>query len=334
MKFTYNNGTLAIKNKHNFIDLDNFTLRYSLLCNGNVVEQNEVVMPSAAPGETATMPLFYGVAMQADNEYALNVELLKNDAEPWCDAAYPMASEQFVLQERSALSTVAQGDETLTVDKNNGVSVSNSKISFKVDAQGFITEWIANGVQVVEPGTYPIYSNIRWIENESPYGEHNFGDKTTSINSATVSSARSGDGKTCNITVDVKNGKCPYVITYSVYSSGVVDMKVEYNPQASGLRRIGLDMLFPAGFENVEYYAKGPWENYIDRQTGSFLGRYTTTVDDMFEMYPHPQSHGNRLALRDLTMWNPQNGNAIKIETAGQVSFSLSHYDQIGRAHV
>ena len=105
-------------------------------------------------------------------------------------------------------------------------------------------------------------------------------------------------------------------------------MKVEYNPQASGLRRIGLDMLFPAGFENVEYYAKGPWENYIDRQTGSFLGRYTTTVDDMFEMYPHPQSHGNRLALRDLTMWNPQNGNAIKIETAGQVSFSLSHYDQ------
>ena len=45
-------------------------------------------------------------------------------------------------------------------------------------------------------------------------------------------------------------------------------------------------------------------------------------------MYPHPQSHGNRLASRDLTMWNPQNGNTIKIETDGQVSFSLSHYDQ------
>ena len=48
----------------------------------------------------------------------------------------------------------------------------------------------------------------------------------------------------------------------------------------------------------------------------------------MFEMYPHPQSHGNRMALRDLTMWNPENGNTIKIKTEGQVSFSLSHYDQ------
>ena len=105
-------------------------------------------------------------------------------------------------------------------------------------------------------------------------------------------------------------------------------MKVKYKPQVNGLRRIGLDMLFPAGFENVEYYAKGPWENYIDRQTGSFLGRYTTTVDDMFEMYPHPQSHANRLALRDLILVNPQNGNTIKVETEGEVSFSLSHYDQ------
>ncbi len=53
------------------------------------------------------------------------------------------------------------------------------------------------------------------------------------------------------------------------------------------------------------------------------------TVDDLFEMYAHPQSHGNRMALRDLTLWNPENGNAIKVETEGQVSFSLSHYDQV-----
>jgi beta-galactosidase len=104
-------------------------------------------------------------------------------------------------------------------------------------------------------------------------------------------------------------------------------MNVEYSPKTT-LRRIGLDMVFPAGYENVEYYAKGPWENYIDRQTGSFLGRYTTTVDDMFEMYAHPQSHGNRMALRDVALVNPENGNTIKVETEGQVSFSLSHYDQ------
>ena len=329
VKFTYNAGKVMLKNKYNFINLkDFFDLRYVLLCDGVAVEEKTVEIPSILPGATGAVTLNLATDLKEGKEYAINVELLVKEAEDWCEAGYPIANEQFVIQGRSALPAVAQGDETLSVTKSNGVSVSNNRISFKVDAQGFITEWIANGVQVVEPGKYPVYSNIRWIENESPYGEHKFGDTSASINSATVSSARSGDGKTCNITVNVKHNQCPYVITYSVYSSGVVDMKVEYNPQASGLRRIGLDMLFPAGFENVEYYAKGPWENYIDRQTGSFLGRYTTTVSDMFEMYPHPQSHGNRLALRDLTMWNPQNGNTIKVETNGEVSFSLSHYDQ------
>ena len=326
--FTYSNGNVVVKNKYNFITLGGYDLRYTLLCDGNVVEQKTVAMSSVAPGATATVAVPFDAQIESGKEYMLNVELLKRDAEDWCDAGYPMASEQFVLQERTSLPAAARDNETLVVDKSNGISVSNSNISFKVNTSGFVTEWVANGVQVLEQGNYPIYSNIRWIENESPYGEHAFGEKEAYINSATVSSALSGDGKTSNVTVNAQQSKCPYVITYTIYSSGVVDMKVDYSPKASGLRRVGLDVVFPAGYENVEYYAKGPWENYVDRQTGSFFGRYTTTVDDMFEMYSHPQSHGNRMALRDLTLWNPSNGNAIKIETEGQVSFSLSHYDQ------
>lgn len=326
--FTYSNGTLSIKNKYNFLNLDEFDLRYTVLCDGNVVETSIVEIPSTAPGATANVALDIKTSVESGKEYLLNVELLKKEAEVWCEAGYPIAAEQFVLQARTSLAAVQKDGDVLTVSKVNGVSVTNGNISFKLDAQGFVKEWIANGVQVVEPGKFPVYSNIRWIENESPYGNHNFGDATTSISSATVSSALSGDGLTCNVKVNVTHSKCPYVITYTVYASGVVDMKVDYSPRTNSLRRVGLDLIFPAGYENVEYYAKGPWENYVDRQTGSFLGRYTTTVDDMFEMYAHPQSHGNRMDLRDLTMWNSENGNAIKIETSGQVSFSLSHYDQ------
>ena len=328
VKFTYGTSKILVKNKYNFTNLNNFDVRYTLLCDGVAVEEKVVAAPSVVPGATGAVVLDLATEFEAGKEYALNVELImKNDGE-WFKAGYPVATEQFILQERASLGYAEQGSEVLQVNKNNGCKMVNNNITFAVNASGFVTEWVANGVKVLEQGNYPIYSNVRWIENESPYGEHVFGDKEAYINSATVTSALSGDGKTCNVTVNVKNGKCPYVITYTVYASGVVDMKVDYSPNASGLRRIGLDMVFPAGYENVEYYAKGPWENYIDRQTGSFLGRYTTTVDDMFEMYAHPQSHGNRMALRDLTLWNPDNGNAIKIETEGQVSFSLSHYDQ------
>ena len=326
-KFTYTDGILYVDNKYNFTNLDEYTLRYSVLCNGKVVEEKRVSMPSVNPGATATIPLSIATSFESGKEYVLNVELLKKNSEDWCDAGYPIAYEQFIIKERANLSTVVADGKSLQLSTNNGYAVTNDNISFKLDNDGFVTEWIANGIKVVEPGKYPIYSNIRWIENESPYGNHNFGDNEAYINSASVSAVLADGGSQCSLTVNASS-KCPYVIVYTIYANGVVDMKVTYSPRTMNLRRIGIDMLFPAGYEYVEYYAKGPWENYIDRQTGSFLGRYTTTVDDMFEMYPHPQSHGNRMALRDLVLVNPDNGNTIKVETEGQVSFSLSHYDQ------
>lgn len=329
-KFTYDNSTkkLSIKNKNNFTNLNEFTLRYYLLCNGEEIESQNMAIPSVIPGATMEIPMDFSKKIESGKEYALNVELLKNTAEPWCESGYSVASEQFVLQERSNLPAVDNIGGNLVLSTQNGYSVTNENISFLLDKQGFIKEWKAGDVTIMKnEGEYPIYSNIRWIENESPYGNHAFGDASTTITSATVNANLSSDEKICTIKVTANHKNCPYEILYTVYAVGVVDMKVTYQPYY-GLRRIGLDMIFPAGFENVEYYAKGPWENYIDRQTGSYLGRYTTTVDDMFEMYTHPQSHGNRMALRDALLVNPETGDGIKIETEGQVSFSLSHYDQ------
>ena len=323
-------GVLSIKNKYNFINLDNFALRYSLLCDGNVVETNMVDIPSTEPSATAEVALSPATTFEPGHEYLLNVELLKKSAEAWCESGYSIATEQFVLQERSALVAMPATTETLTLVSEGGYTVSNDNITFSVNGEGFVTSWVANGVKVLEDGgSYPVYSNIRWIENESPYGEHNFGDVSTYISSATVNASLSSDKTSCEVTVNVEHAKCPYTIVYTVYACGTVDMKVSYMPMSNALRRIGLDVVFPAGYENVSYYAKGPWENYIDRQRGSFIGRYTTTVDEMFEMYAHPQSMGNRMSLRELSLVNPENGNTINIATEGEVSFSLSHYNQV-----
>ena len=148
-------------------------------------------MPSTEPAETAEIAVSFNTAFVAAHEYLLNVELLKNDAEPWCESGYSMATEQFMLQERSALAPVdAVG--TLSLVADGGYTVSNDNITFSINSNGFVTNWVANDVQVLEGGDgYPVYSNIRWIENESPYGKHEFGDATTYISSATVTASLS-----------------------------------------------------------------------------------------------------------------------------------------------
>ena len=88
------------------------------------------------------------------------------------------------------------------------------------------------------------------------------------------------------MTVKGTNSQCNYTINYTIYPDAVVDMKVTFAP-VSATRRLGLAMQFAKGFEGVEYYARGPWSNYVDRKSGSRLGRYVTTVDDMIDENIH-----------------------------------------------
>ncbi|MDE6177205.1 MAG: beta-galactosidase, partial [Paramuribaculum sp.] len=75
----------------------------------------------------------------------------------------------------------------------------------------------------------------------------------------------------------------------------------------------------------VDYYALGPWENYVDRKDGVMAGRYSTTVGDMTEPYVKPQSTGGREDLRELTLTDGT-GRGIRIATEGKVSFSILPY--------
>lgn len=48
------------------------------------------------------------------------------------------------------------------------------------------------------------------------------------------------------------------------------------------LARIGYSMQLPSEFEQYTYYGRGPWNNYADRCSGSFIEQYQSKVGDLF----------------------------------------------------
>lgn len=105
-------------------------------------------------------------------------------------------------------------------------------------------------------------------------------------------------------------------------------MDVKFMPHVTDLRRCGLVCQIDSTLNMVDYYAYGPWENYVDRKEGCMIGRYQTTVDEMGENYVKPQSMGNREGLRELKMTD-HSGKGIRIQTQGNVSFSALPYTDI-----
>ena len=124
-------------------------------------------------------------------------------------------------------------------------------------------------------------------------------------------------------------GTAKVVTTYVIYSNGVVDVSNNYTAYTGNINRLGMSMQLVPGLENVEYFARGPWSNYIDRKTGSFAGIYKTTVTDMAEHFVKPQSSGNREDLRYVKFTSVKDPNfGLIVETEGPTSFSALHYTE------
>ncbi|MBQ5628004.1 MAG: DUF4981 domain-containing protein [Bacteroidaceae bacterium] len=317
---------LTVKNNYDFISLDCFYLRYAVLADGVEVENGIVDMPALAPNAEGVVAIPYKTTAAEDGvELLLNVELCYKDAQTWADADYAIAAEQYTLAERNAASLAVNGNEEVSLVKTtDGYKVSSSVMEMTFASNGTMNSWTVNGKTIAVAG--PEYDNYRWVENDKPtesLGEYN---AKNGITSKSATFTLSQDKKSVNIVINASGWFCKYVFKYTITADGALLVDAAYTVVPKDARRIGLSLTFPAEFEQVEYYAYGPFENYIDRRGGSMLGRYYTTVSDMFEPYPKPQSMGNREGLRDLLLFNPDEGYGVKVQTRGDVAFSLLHY--------
>ena len=323
--FTKLNGkVLTIKNKNSFIDLSElYTLGYKVMRNGEVVERGSVAMPSVAAGSESTVTVPFTTDISADDaEYLINVSLCLKEANAWAEAGYAVAEEQFALNSRPELAAHTADGGSLNVSGTTVSGTTKDGKAFKVEfgSNGKMTSWTYDNNSLMYAA--PDFNSYRDIDNDRNCGYSFANSSSTSV---TASLTKSGDKATMSMSGRATN--CNYTIDYTFYADATVDMKVTFSPTGN-TRRLGLGMQFAGGFENVEYYARGPWSNYSDRKTGSFLGRYSTTVDDMIDEQIHPQTYGDHQDLRELTLTNADKNLSLNVQTAGQVSFSLSHYDE------
>lgn len=87
---------------------------------------------------------------------------------------------------------------------------------------------------------------------------------------------------------------------WTVYPDGSIELQsqITSNDASLVLPRLGYALQLPSGLEQYTYYGRGPWNNYNDRCTGSFIETYQSTVKGQFVNFPKPQSMGNREAVR------------------------------------
>ena len=142
-----------------------------------------------------------------------------------------------------------------------------------------------------------------------------------------------------------------YVVTYKIYPSGIVHVNAKFTstdmqaaetevseatrmatftPGSDAARkaasklevpRIGVRFRLPAQMNNVQYFGRGPEENYIDRNHGTMVGVYQTTADKMYFNYVRPQENGHHTDTRWLNL-SPDKGNGLVIVADSLIGFN------------
>ena len=319
-------ATIQIKNKYNFTNLKEFDIVYDVVKNGKVVYTGRTQAPSAAPGKSAKIWITIKKAtnisklLKRGDEVMLTIRLVHREAQMFAPAGHEVAMQQFEITPRGALAAIkSKGAPLASTSSLHEYVIGNENVQVKFDANtAQLTALAFNGKNVIADNFGFIYDNHRWIENDR------FNNTNNGLEANGNISVVEENGNTVVKTLR-KGSLCDTEIDYTIYPQGIIDVEAKFIPKSGDLRRAGLVCGIDSALNKVNYYALGPWENTVDRKDGVVVGRYSTTVDNMAAPYVKPQSSGSREGLREVT-FTDNNGEGIKIETEGNVSFSALPY--------
>ncbi len=119
-----------------------------------------------------------------------------------------------------------------------------------------------------------------------------------------------------------------HIHRYQFLPSGelVVENRITLGEGVRDIPRIGVNLVLDPGLAQLEWYGRGPWENYADRKASALVGRFQSTVADQYVPYIMPQEHGHKTDVRWLTL-TETTGHGLKIIGEPLIEFSASHFE-------
>ncbi len=117
----------------------------------------------------------------------------------------------------------------------------------------------------------------------------------------------------------------------SIKGDGAIDIRIDAvkcNKELPFLPRFGLRFFLKNELEDVNYYANGPMECYVDKHIASTKRSFTNQVKDMHEDYTRPQENGSHIGGEYIIL---SEGDIRKLAVTKKnmpFTFNLSHYSQ------
>ena len=145
------------------------------------------------------------------------------------------------------------------------------------------------------------------------------------LSAKSLKTTQEGNSIKVEVVYNLDSVKSVWKTEYTVLGNGAVKIEnalITEDTAMSVIPRVGMKMQLHPEFNQLEYFGRGPWENYCDRNSSTFVGHYKSTVDEQYVPYVRPQENGHRTDVRWLAL-SRNNGSGLLVVADSLIEFNV-----------
>lgn len=333
-----NRGVITVINDFKFTDLtnENYIYKWKLLRNGEDFAEGDFKVVLKADSEKDVTLDLPSLEKESGVEYFLQIyAYLKRDT-PILDAGFEVAKEEFEMPLNDYfISSAREGKLNVSKEEDRAMVRSGSlSYEFSLSDGATLTAMTYDGEKVFK---HLPRMNFWRAPTDNDFGSNEqYNLRLWDAAGYNMIWKYKGEDRKENAITFHYEGKlraieAKVLMDYTVNADGSLTIAANYQALSDELpemMRFGMLMSLPKEMNNLEWYGRGPWENYVDRNKDAFMGIWHGLVEEQAYPYYRPQETGNKTDVRWLTL-KDHKGEGLLIEGAQPLSVSaLNNYPE------
>lgn len=343
--FDAENGSFNVYNENFFKNIDDLSLTATLFANGVklttiAIPDTKGIAPQATKlvkSEALKSAIEKAEAEHATEEITINFAFASDGSQLLVDKGQVMARQQIVLNgyEFDKVDAPANTGSKIEVEETNSyVKVSAERMSVTIGKKTGMIDYLDVDGEPMLKFRESMTPEFWRAPTDNDYGASLQKKmrvwKNPQMNLKSFDKSESKDSVVLTANFEMPEVKAELMLRYRINAAGEVavteKMTTDKEAKVADLFRYGMQLQMPASFSKLEYYGRGPEENYIDRHSSSFIGKYEANVKDEYYPYVRPQESGNHTDIRYFSIFNPTTGKGITFEGYAPMECSAIPY--------
>lgn len=268
-------------------------------------------------------------------EYSVIIRAVLKEAWGILPAQHEVATEQIMLPEKYIEPELKEDNGPVLSFRESPktISVTGEDISLEFNKQrGQLVSWKKKGEELILNGRGP-RPNFWRAPTDNDFGNKMYNNciewKRASLEMQVVNlSVDQVDPNQVEISIKyfLPGVETHFTSVYTINGKGEIQIENELEPTdyRGDIPRVGMRMQIPKKFNLLNYFGRGPWENYVDRKASALLNQYSPYVSEMYVPYVRPQENGYRTDTRWLTLNDGQGASIMVIAVDKKQPFCFS----------